>query len=546
MAKKLLFEDEARQKMLKGVQTIAKAVKSTLGPAGRNVVIEKKFGSPVITKDGVTVAREVDLEDPYENMGAQILREAANKTNSIVGDGTSSTAVLTEAILTEGLKKVAAGFNPVDIQRGINKTAESVATALCEFAQRLTSSEDIKQVATVSANWDPSIGGIIAEAMTKVGKDGTITVEESQGIETSLVVTEGMQIDKGYISPYFVTDSDSMEVVMNNPYVLINEGKISSISNLMPVLEKVLRTGKPLVIIAEDVDGEALAMLVTNKLRGTLSSVAIKSPAFGDRRKAIMQDLAVMLGAKYISSDLGVKLENVTLEDLGKAKRITVSKDETVIVEGAGSQEAIELRKAQIRKQIEDSTSEYDREKLQERLAKLSGGIAIIKVGAHTETSMREKKDRVDDALNAARAAVEVGIVAGGGTALIQAQKHVRDIVEQTPDFFRSEDERVGGEILLKALEAPLRQLVENDGGDASMVIGEVRKSDPHVGYNVRTGAYENLLESGVIDPVKVTYTAVVNAASAAGIMLTAECMISEIKDKQQAALPQPMNQMPF
>lgn len=546
MAKKLLFEDEARQKMLKGVQTIAKAVKSTLGPAGRNVVIEKKFGSPVITKDGVTVAREVDLEDPYENMGAQILREAANKTNSIVGDGTSSTAVLTEAILTEGLKKVAAGFNPVDIQRGINKTAESVATALCEFAQRLTSSEDIKQVATVSANWDQSIGGIIAEAMTKVGKDGTITVEESQGIETSLVVTEGMQIDKGYISPYFVTDSDSMEVVMNDPYVLINEGKISSISNLMPVLEKVLRTGKPLVIIAEDVDGEALAMLVTNKLRGTLSSVAIKSPAFGDRRKAIMQDLAVMLGAKYISSDLGVKLENVTLEDLGSAKRITVSKDETVIVEGAGSQEAIELRKAQIRKQIEDSTSEYDREKLQERLAKLSGGIAIIKVGAHTETSMREKKDRVDDALNAARAAVEVGIVAGGGTALIQAQKHVRCIVDNDPDFFRSEDERVGGEILLKALEAPLRQLVENDGGDASMVIGEVRKSDPHVGYNVRTGAYENLLESGVIDPVKVTYTAVVNAASAAGIMLTAECMISEIKDKQQTGLPQPMNQMPF
>lgn len=546
MAKKLLFEDAARQKMLKGVQTIAKAVKSTLGPAGRNVVIEKKFGSPVITKDGVTVAREVDLEDPYENMGAQILREAANKTNSIVGDGTSSTAVLTEAILTEGLKKVAAGFNPVDIQRGINKTAESVAVELCEFAQRLTSADDIKQVATVSANWDSSIGSIIAEAMTKVGKDGTITVEESQGIETSLVVTEGMQIDKGYISPYFVTDSDSMEVVMNDPYVLINEGKISSISNLMPVLEKVLRTGKPLVIIAEDVDGEALAMLVTNKLRGTLSSVAIKSPAFGDRRKAIMQDLAVMLGAKYISSDLGVKLENVNLEDLGKAKRITVSKDETVIVEGAGSQEAIELRKAQIRKQIEDTTSEYDREKLQERLAKLSGGIAIIKVGAHTETSMREKKDRVDDALNAARAAVEVGIVAGGGTALIQAQKHVRCIVEQTPDFFRSEDERVGGEILLKALEAPLRQLVENDGGDASMVIGEVRKSDPRVGYNVRTGAYENLLESGVIDPVKVTYTAVVNAASAAGIMLTAECMISEIKDKQQTGLPQPMNQMPF
>ena len=546
MAKKLLFEDEARQKMLKGVQTIAKAVKSTLGPAGRNVVIEKKFGSPVITKDGVTVAREVDLEDPYENMGAQILREAANKTNSIVGDGTSSTAVLTEAILTEGLKKVAAGFNPVDIQRGINKTAELVATELCEFAQRLTSADDIKQVATVSANWDSYIGNIIAEAMTKVGKDGTITVEESQGIETSLVVTEGMQIDKGYISPYFVTDSDSMEVVMNDPYVLINEGKISSISTLMPVLEKVLRAGKPLVIIAEDVDGEALAMLVTNKLRGTLSSVAIKSPAFGDRRKAIMQDLAVMLGAKYISSDLGVKLENVTLEDLGKAKRITVSKDETVIIEGAGSQEAIELRKAQIRKQIEDTTSEYDREKLQERLAKLSGGIAIIKVGAPTETSMREKKDRVDDALNAARAAVEVGIVAGGGTALIQAQKHVRSIVEQTPDFFRSEDERVGGEILLKALEAPLRQLVENDGGDASMVIGEVRKSDPHVGYNVRTGTYENLLESGVIDPVKVTYTAVVNAASAAGIMLTAECMISEIKDKQQAGLPQPMNQMPF
>lgn len=532
--------------MLKGVQTIAKAVKSTLGPAGRNVVIEKKFGSPVITKDGVTVAREVDLEDPYENMGAQILREAANKTNAVVGDGTSSTAVLTEAILTEGLKKVAAGFNPVDIQRGVNKTAESVATELCEFAQRLTSAEDIKQVATVSANWDSSIGNIIAEAMTKVGKDGTITVEESQGIETSLVVTEGMQIDKGYISPYFVTDADSMEVVMNDPYVLVNEGKISSISSLMPVLEKVLRKGKPLVIIAEDVDGEALAMLVTNKLRGTLSSVAIKSPAFGDRRKAIMQDLAVMLGAKYISSDLGVKLENVTLEDLGNAKRITVSKDETVIVEGAGSQEAIELRKAQIRKQIEDTTSEYDREKLQERLAKLSGGIAIIKVGAHTETSMREKKDRVDDALNAARAAVEVGIVAGGGTALIQAQKNVRDIVEHTPDFFRSEDERVGGEILLKALEAPLRQLVENDGGDASMVIGEVRKSDPHVGYNVRTGAYENLLESGVIDPVKVTYTAVVNAASAAGIMLTAECMISEIKDKQQTGLPQPMNQMPF
>ncbi len=546
MAKKLLFEDEARQKMLKGVQTIAKAVKSTLGPAGRNVVIEKKFGSPVITKDGVTVAREVDLEDPYENMGAQILREAANKTNAVVGDGTSSTAVLTEAILAEGLKKVAAGFNPVDIQRGINKTAESVAVELCEFAQRLTSADDIKQVATVSANWDSSIGSIIAEAMTKVGKDGTITVEESQGIETSLVVTEGMQIDKGYISPYFVTDSDSMEVVMNDPYVLINEGKISSISTLMPVLEKVLRKGKPLVIIAEDVDGEALAMLVTNKLRGTLSSVAIKSPAFGDRRKAIMQDLAVMLGAKYISSDLGVKLENVTLEDLGSAKRITVSKDETVIVEGAGSQEAIELRKAQIRKQIEDTTSEYDREKLQERLAKLSGGIAIIKVGAPTETSMREKKDRVDDALNAARAAVEVGIVAGGGTALIQAQKHVRCIVEQTPDFFRSEDERVGGEILLKALEAPLRQLVENDGGDASMVIGEVRKADPHVGYNVRTGAYENLLESGVIDPVKVTYTAVVNAASAAGIMLTAECMISEIKDKQQTGLPQPMNQMPF
>ncbi|MDO5464932.1 MAG: chaperonin GroEL, partial [Akkermansia sp.] len=502
MAKQLAFDESARQSLLAGVTKISKAVKSTLGPAGRNVVIDKKFGSPNITKDGVTVAKEIELEDPYENMGAQLVREVSSKTNDIAGDGTTTATVLAESIYREGLRNVTAGANPISLQRGINKAAAAIVAELKNISKPVDSGKEIAQVATVSANWDSEIGDIIAEAMDKVGKDGTITVEEAKGIDTSLDVVEGMQFDKGYLSPYFVTNADTMEAVLESPYILIFEKKISNLKDFLPVLEKVAKTGKPFLIIAEDIEGEALAALVVNRLRGTLNVAAVKAPGFGDRRKAMLQDIAVLTGGQCISEDLGLKLENVDLDQLGLAKRVVVTKDTTVIIEGAGKSSDISARVSQIRKQIEDTTSDYDREKLQERLAKLAGGVAVIKVGAATETEMKEKKDRVDDALHATRAAVEEGIVPGGGVALIRAQKAVCAL-ELTGD------EKTGATIVYRAVEAPLRQLVENAGREAALIVEKVKcLESPTMGYNVVTDAYEDLLTSGVVDPTKVTRSA--------------------------------------
>src|SRR6202521_1551429 len=529
-AKQLQFDENARHALLRGIEKLSKAVKATLGPSGRNVILDKKFGSPTITKDGVTVAKEIELEDPYENMGAQLVREVASKTSDIAGDGTTTATVLAESIYKEGLRNVTAGAHPTSLQRGINKAVEAVVAELAKISKKVSDRTEIAQVATVSANWDRTIGEIIADAMDKVGKDGTITVEEAKSIETSLEVVEGMQFDKGYLSPYFVTNAEAMEVVLDNPYILIHEKKISSLKDMLPLLEKVAKAGRPLLIIAEDVEGEALATLVVNKLRGTLQVAAVKAPGFGDRRKAMLEDLAVLTGGQCITEDLGIKLENVKLEDLGRAKRVTIDKENTTVVEGAGKQSDIQGRVGQIRRQIEETTSDYDREKLQERLAKLAGGVAVINVGAATETEMKEKKARVEDALHATRAAVEEGIVPGGGVALLRCLSAM-DTVKPAND-----DERIGVEIVKRAVEYPTRALADNAGVEGSVIVMEVKRRKGNEGYNVSTGEYEDLVKAGVVDPKKVTRTALQNAASIAGLLLTTECLITELTEKEQAS----------
>ena len=526
MAKQLVFDEAARQALLRGVEKLARAVKATLGPAGRNVILDKKFGSPTITKDGVSVAKEIELECPYENMGAQLIREVSSKTSDIAGDGTTTATVLAEAIYKEGLRNVTAGANPISLQRGIMKATEAIVAQLKEISKAVSDTKEIAQVATVSANWDQEIGGIIADAMDKVGKDGTITVEEAKGIETTLDVVEGMQFDKGYLSPYFVTDPETMEASFENALILIHEKKISSLKDMLPLLEKVAKSGKPLIIIAEDVEGEALATLVVNKLRGILNIAAVKAPGFGDRRKAMLEDIAILTGGRVITEDLGIKLESVELSDLGQAKRITISKDSTVIVEGGGTSEAITGRVNQIRRQIEETTSDYDSEKLQERLAKLAGGVAVINVGAATETEMKEKKMRVEDALHATRAAVEEGIVPGGGTALIRAQAALGDLG-------LTGDELTGAGIVARAVEAPLRQLVANAGREGALVVEKVKNGKGGEGYNVATDKFEDLIKSGVVDPTKVTRSALQNAASIAGLLLTTEALITDLPEKE-------------
>ena len=528
MAKQLQFDEAARQTLLRGVEKLARAVKATLGPSGRNVILDKKFGSPTVTKDGVSVAKEIELEDPYENMGAQLIKEVSSKTSDIAGDGTTTATVLAEAIYKEGLRNVTAGANPISLQRGILEASKAIVAQLAEISKEVSDSKEIAQVATVSANWDNEIGGIIADAMDKVGKDGTITVEEAKGIETTLDVVEGMQFDKGYLSPYFVTDPESMDCDLENPYILIHEKKISNLKDLLPVLEKIAKTGKPLLIIAEDVEGEALAALVVNKLRGTLNIAAVKAPGFGDRRKAMLDDIAILTGGRCITEDLGIKLENIELEDLGEAKRVTIGKEETVIVEGAGGTESVSGRVGQIRKQIDDTTSDYDREKLQERLAKLSSGVAVINVGAATESEMKEKKARVEDALHATRAAVEEGIVPGGGTALIRA-------TGQIGDLGLSGDEATGADIIVSAIEAPLRQLAANAGLEGALIVEKVKNASGNAGYNVATGDYEDLIEAGVVDPTKVTRSALQNAASISGLMLTTEALITDLPEPEPA-----------
>jgi len=530
-AKQIEFNEKARHGLLRGVEKLAKAVKTTLGPAGRNVILEKKFGAPLITKDGVTVAKEINLEDPYENMGAQLVKEVASKTSDNAGDGTTTATVLAEAIYREGLKNVTAGANPTSLQRGVNKAVQAVVDEIGRISKKVSDSQEIAQVATVSANWDKTIGQIIADAMEKVGKDGTITVEEAKSIETTLEVVEGMQFDKGYLSPYFATNMEAMEAVLENAYVLVHEKKVGNLKELLPVLEKVAKTGKPLLIIAEDVEGEALATLVVNRLRGTLQVCAVKAPGFGDRRKAMLEDIAVITGGKCITEDLGVKLENIGLDELGKAKRIVVDKESTTIVEGEGDSKDIQGRVGQIRRQIEETTSDYDREKLQERLAKLAGGVAVINVGAATETEMKEKKARVEDALHATRAAVEEGIVAGGGVALIRAQKAI--------DLLSLEgDEAIGAQIVKRAVEAPLRQLADNAGQEGSLIVQEVKKGEGNSGYNVSTGKYEDLLKVGVVDPAKVTRSALQNAASISGLLLTTEAVVASLPEKEKAPVP--------
>jgi chaperonin GroEL len=528
MAKQLQFDETARQSLLRGVEKIARAVKATLGPAGRNVIIDKKFGSPTITKDGVSVAKEIELECPYENMGAQLIREVSSKTSDIAGDGTTTATVLAEAIYKEGLRNVTAGANPISLQRGIMKATEAIVAQLKVLSKPVSDAKEIAQVASISANSDAEIGDIIAEAMDKVGKDGTITVEEAKGIETTLDVVEGMQFDKGYLSPYFVTNAESMEALLENAYILINEKKISSLKDMLPLLEKVAKTGRPMLIIAEDVEGEALATLVVNKLRGILNIAAVKAPGFGDRRKAMLEDIAILTGGRVITEDLGIKLESVELSDLGECKRITVSKENTVLVEGGGTSEAITGRVNQIRRQIEETTSDYDREKLQERLAKLAGGVAVINVGAATETEMKEKKARVEDALHATRAAVEEGIVAGGGTALIRAHAAIGDLG-------LTGDEKTGAGIVARAIEAPLRQLVANSGREAALIVEHVKKGKGAEGYNVATDKFEDLIASGVVDPTKVTRSALQNAASISGLLLTTECTITDLPAKEPA-----------
>lgn len=529
-AKQLQFDETARQSLLRGVEKLAKAVKATLGPAGRNVVLDKKFGSPTITKDGVTVAKEIELEDPYENIGAQLVREVASKTSDIAGDGTTTATVLAEAIYREGLKNVTAGANPTLLKRGIDQAVEAIVTELARISKKVKDKEEIKQVATVSANWDTTIGEIIADALDKVGKDGTVTVEEAKTIETTLEVVEGMQFDKGYLSPYFVTNGEDLEAVLENCYLLIHEKKISSLKDMLPLLEKVAKSGKPLLIIAEDVEGEALATLVVNKLRGTLNICAVKAPGFGDRRKAMLEDIAILTGGRMLSEDLGIKLENVQLEDLGQSKRIVVDKENTTIIEGSGKNSDIQGRVGQIRRQIEETTSDYDREKLQERLAKLAGGVAVINVGAATETELKEKKARVEDALHATRAAVEEGIVPGGGVALLRGQKALDKLTLEG-------DEAIGASIIQRAVEQPLRTLTSNAGEEGSIVVKEVKgKRATAEGYNVATGEYTDLIKAGVVDPTKVTRSALQNAASISGLLLTTEAVITELPETDKPA----------
>jgi chaperonin GroEL len=527
-AKELLFSIEARAKLKRGVDQLAEAVSITLGPKGRNVVIDKRFGSPTITKDGVTVAKEIELSDPIENMGAQMVKEVATKTSDLAGDGTTTATVLAQAIFREGLKNVTAGANPMELKRGIDRAVEAVVEQLRGISVPSAGKKEIAQVGTISANNDREIGNLIADAMEKVGKDGVITVEEAKGLETTLETVDGTQFDRGYLSPYFVTDPDKMEALLEDPYILIHDKKISVMKELLPVLEKVAQSGKPLLVIAEDVEGEALATLVINRLRGILKVVAVKAPGFGDRRKEMLRDVAVLTGGQLISEEIGFKLENVTLEDLGRAKRVVIDKDNTTIVDGKGKAADIQGRVAEIRVAVEKSTSDYDREKLQERLAKLSGGVAIINVGAATETEMKEKKARVEDALHATRAAVEEGIVPGGGVALLRAQVSL-DKIRGT------EDEKVGVEIVRRALEEPIRMIAENAGAEGSIVVARVKESkDKNFGYNAATDRYEDLIKAGVIDPTKVTRTALQNAASIAGLLLTTECVLVEKKEGKQ------------
>lgn len=531
MAKQILFYEAARKKLLRGVATLSEAVSVTLGPKGRNVLIDKKFGSPTVTKDGVTVAKEIDLVDPYENMGAQMVREVASKTSDAAGDGTTTATVLAEAIYREGLKNVAAGANPVYLKRGIDKAVTAGVKKLLRDSKKVSDREEVRQVATVSANWDDEIGEIIADAMDKVGKDGTITVEEAKSIDTTLEVVEGMQFDKGYLSPYFCTNNDSMEVVLEDCYILIYEKKVTSLNDLLPLLQIVSKEGKPLLIIAEDVEGEALAALVVNKLRGTLNACAVKAPGFGDRRKEMLRDLAILTGGRCITEDLGIKLENIQLADLGQTKRVTVDKENTVLVEGGGKASEIQGRVKQIRRQIDETTSDYDREKLQERLAKLAGGVAVINVGAATEPEMKEKKARVEDALHATRAAVEEGIVPGGGVALIRAANAIEKSATELEG-----DEALGATIVRRAIESPLRKLCDNAGVEGSLVVQQVLKSKGAIGYNVATDVYEDLIKAGVVDPTKVTRTALQNAGSVAGLLLTTDCMITDIPEEEKPA----------
>ncbi len=534
MAKKqLLFDEAARRKILGGVKTLAQAVKVTLGPKGRNVVIDKKFGSPKITKDGVTVAKEIELRDPFENMGAQMVREVAQKTADIAGDGTTTATVLAESIYREGLKSVTSGANPIYLKRGIDKAVEAAVVELKSISKKVTGREEIRQVAAVSANWDYDIADKIAEAMDKVGKDGTITVEEAKSIETTLDVVEGMQFDKGFISPYFATNAEAQEAVLEDPYILLFEKKITSLNDLLPVLQEAAKTGKPLLIIAEDIEGEALATLVVNKIRGTINVCAVKAPGFGDRRKAIMEDIAILTGGKFITEDLGIKLESTKLADLGRAKRVTIDKENTTIIEGAGKAADIQGRVKLIRRQIDETTSDYDREKLQERLAKLAGGVAVINVGAATEAEMKEKKDRVDDALHATRAAVEEGIVAGGGVALLRTIKALDKAIEKLEG-----DEKLGAKIVRRAVEEPLRQLCFNAGVEGSTVVQEVLRRKANEGYNVATGEYVDLVAAGVLDPTKVVRSALQNASSVAGLLLTTECLITEEPEEKKPAMP--------
>jgi chaperonin GroEL len=530
MAKEITFNTQAREKLKAGVDALANAVKVTLGPKGRNVVIDKKFGAPHITKDGVSVAKEIELKDPIENMGAQMLKEVASKTADIAGDGTTTATVLAQAIVTAGLKNVASGANPMDLKRGIDKAVEAVVSELKKISRTVGNDNDkIKQVGSISANNDEAIGTLIADAMTKVGTEGVITVEEAKGTETEVKTVEGMQFDRGYLSPYFVTNAENMEADLDNAFILIYDKKVSTMKELLPVLEKTAQTGRPLLIIAEDVDGEALATLVVNKIRGALKVAAVKAPGFGDRRKAMLQDIAILTGGQVISEETGLKLENATLEDLGRAEKITVDKDNTTIVNGTGSKEAIQARIGEIKAQIDKTTSDYDREKLQERLAKLAGGVAVLYIGAATEVEMKEKKDRVDDALHATRAAVEEGIVPGGGVALIRASKALEKMKGA------NDDEQTGIAIVVRAIEEPLRQIVANAGGEGAVVVNKVRGGKDDYGYNARKEIYENLIEAGVIDPTKVVRVALENAASIAGMLLTTECVISDIKEDAPA-----------
>ena len=533
MAKKqIMFSDEARRAIQRGVDQLANAVKVTLGPKGRNVVLDKKFGSPTITKDGVTVAKEIDLEEPYENMGAQMVKEVASKTSDAAGDGTTTATILAQAIYREGLKNVTAGANPMALKRGVDKAVAAVVEELGRLAKTIKDKKEIAQVASIAANSDTTIGDQLAEAMDKVGKDGVITVEESKTVATSLEIVEGMQFDQGYLSPYFVTDTERMEAVLEEPYILIHEKKISAMKDLLPLLESIAKSGKPLLIIAEDVEGEALATLVVNKIRGTLAACAVKAPGYGDRRKAMLEDIATLTGGRAITEDLGIKLENVTLRDLGRAKRLTVDKENTTIIEGAGKTVDINGRINQLKKQIEETDSDYDREKLQERLAKLAGGVAVVNVGAATETEMKEKKARVEDALHATRAAVEEGIVAGGGVALLRARSAVNNLK-------LTGDEQVGAQIIFRALEEPLRQLAENSGEEGSVVVQKVLAEKGNFGFDCESSQYGDLIQRGIIDPKKVTRTALENAASIAGLLLTTEALVTEVPEEEKApAMP--------